>query len=315
MFAPGSRTQYSDVNYMLLGFILEQITGQDLDSYLKETFFRPLGLERITYTPLEHGFSPEDCAATELRGNTRCGLVWYPGVRETTLQGQVHDEMAWACMGGVSGHAGLFSDASDLAKLAFVMLTGGYGEHRFFSRSVIDSFTAPRSADAGNWGLGWWREGENQRAWYFGTQSAPDTIGHQGWTGTMVMIDPERDLIVAYLTNKLNSPVTSPNDPDRFDGNWFTASTLGFVPQILSIGMDRGEDPSSQLLALLADMVAESMKLVPEGALKDPGHPAARNVESKLALLESRAESSGDPEIIAAAQALRQAWEDAVNGS
>ena len=142
-------------------------------------------------------------------------------------------------MGGISGHAGLFANATDLAKLASVMLTGGYGENSFFSKNVLDMFTAPKKEDAANWGLGWWREGDDQRVWYFGTQSGSDTIGHQGWTGTVCMIDPDRDLVIVYLTNKINSPVTdAASDPNKFDGSYYTAATLGFVPQILSVGMD-----------------------------------------------------------------------------
>ena len=244
LYAPGTRTVYSDVDYMLLTFVVEKLTGQRLDAYMKENFYAPLGLEHITFLPLENGFAAEDCAATELNGNTRDGHVSFEGIRTETLQGEVHDERAWYCMEGVSGHAGLFANAADLAKLASVMLTGGYGEHRFFSRNVMDLFTAPKALDFGQWGLGWWREGDDQRPWYFGTQAAPDTVGHQGWTGTLAMIDPSRELVVVYLTNKINSRVLSDAEINKFVGSCYTASTLGFVPQILSIGMDAAGDVS-----------------------------------------------------------------------
>ena len=110
-----------------------------------------------------NGFAANDCAATELNGNTRDGAISFTGVRTATIQGQVHDEKCYYAMGGISGHAGLFSNATELAKLASVMLTGGYGENRYFSRNVMDAFTAPKKEDAANWGLGWWREGDNQR--------------------------------------------------------------------------------------------------------------------------------------------------------
>jgi hypothetical protein len=101
------------------------------------------------------------------------------------------------------------------------------------------------------------------------------------------MIDPDRNLVIAYLTNKINTPITDIDEnPNQFDGNWYTASTLGFVPQILSIGMDSDEDISGQLKDLLADMVNESRKLIPEGVSKDGDHPAARNYQSKQAVLE-----------------------------
>ena len=287
MYRPGTKTVYSDVDYMLLGFIVEKITGQRLDAYLRETFFAPMGLRHITYNPLKNGFAPEDCAATELNGNTRDHLVFFPGIREYTLQGEVHDEKAWYAMGGVSGHAGLFSNASDLAILASVMLSGGYGENRFFSRNVMDLFTAPKAMDSGQWGLGWWRNGDDQRPWYFGTQSASGTIGHQGWTGTLAMIDPSRDLVVVYLTNKINSPVVSSANPNLFGGGCYTAGTLGFVPQLLSIGLDEENDVTGQLTALLADMVNESEKLIKEGIA-----PSVLNAKSKIQVLRAWAKDN-----------------------
>lgn len=300
MYPPHSRTLYSDADYMLAGFIVEKITGQRLDEYLKQNIYGPLGLDHVTYIPLENGFTAGDCAATELNGNTRDNHVSFPGVRTETLQGQVHDERAWYCMEGVSGHAGLFASASDLAKLASAMLTGGYGDCRLFSRNVIDGFTAPKSFDFGQWGLGWWRQGDQQRPWYYGTQAAPNAVGHQGWTGTLAMIDPSRELVVVYLTNKINSPVLSETQLNKFVGSCFTASSLGFVPQILSIGMDADGDISGQLLDLLADMAMESVKLIPEGA--DGDHPYVQNALSKFELLKARAEAAGDGEYAALAE-------------
>ena len=290
LYAPGTRTVYSDIDYMLLCFIVEKVTGQRLDDYMKENFYAPLGLDHITYLPLENGFAPEDCAATELNGNTRDGNVHYEGIRTQTLQGEVHDERAGICMEGVSGHAGLFANAHDLAKLASVMLTGGYGEQRFFSRNVIDLFTAPKAADFGQWGLGWWRQGDDQRTWYFGGEAAPNTVGHQGWTGTLAMIDPSRNLVIVYLTNKINSPVMGPDNLNKFYGSCYTASSLGFVPQLLSIGMDSDGDISGQLLDLLADMAAGSMKLIPEGA--DSNHPNVKNARSKIDILRAWADGN-----------------------
>ena len=309
MYRPGTKTVYSDVDYMLLGLIVEKITGRRLDDYLKETFFDPMGLKRVTYTPLRHGFAPEDCAATELNGNTRDGFLNWPGVRTGTVRGEVHDEKSHYAMGGVSGHAGLFACATDLARLATAMLTGGCGPHRFFSRSVMDAFTAPKSIEAGSWGLGWYREGDDQRAWYFGTQAESRVIGHQGWTGTLAMIDPARQLVVIFLTNKINSPVVDGRvNPNHFAGSCFTASTLGFVAQLIALGMDGAPSPAAQLPILLADMAQESFKLLPE--VFDPDHPAARNVRSKLDLLGRRAAESGDAEAIALYEELEKRWSD-----
>ena len=307
MYRPGTKTIYSDVDYMLLGLIVEKIVGKRLDEYLKETFFEPMGLRRVTYTPLKHGFAPEDCAATELNGNTRDGFLNWPGVRTQTVRGEVHDEKSHYAMGGVSGHAGLFACATDLAKLATAMLTGGYGPNRFFSRTVMDAFTSPKSLEAGGWGLGWYREGDDQRAWYFGTQAGSGVIGHQGWTGTLAMIDPARQLVVIYLTNKINSPVVDGRvNPNHFAGSCFTASTLGFVAQLISLGLDGAPDPAAQLPILLADMAQESFKLLPEAF--DPNHPNARNVRAKLDLLKRWAEKRGDAEALALSEELEARW-------
>ena len=287
MYEPGTKTVYSDVDYMLLAFVIEKITGKGLDVFLKETFWDPMGLTRTTYNPLQNGFAPNDCAATELNGDTRDGYVSFTGARTVTTQGQVHDGKAYFCMAGISGHAGLFSTATELAKLASVMLTGGYGENRYFSRNVMDAFTAPKKEDAANWGLGWWREGDNQRCWYFGTQSSPNTIGHQGWTGTLTMIDPSENLVVVYLTNKINSRITDPANVNEFNGNWYTASTLGFVAQLLYQGLqNHGTDPNNAYSALLEDMAESKFALVAEGGSVPATHPLVR---SGYAVLEAMA--------------------------
>ena len=293
-YEPRSKTLYSDLGYMLLGFIVEKVSGQRLDELNRQSFWEPMGLTRISFTPLEHGFRMEDCAATELNGNTRDLHITFPGVRTETLQGQVHDEKAYYSMGGISGHAGLFASASDLARLASVMLTGGYGQNRFFSNQVLDYFTSPGLPEKDSYGEGWQRQGDDRRVWYFGTQADRATIGHQGWAGTLAMIDPARELVVVYLTNKINSPVTSPSSLNSFDGSWFTASTLGFVPQLLSMGLDDKGDLIPQLLDLLADMAAESIKRVAGGA--GPDHPSVRNVLSKIDVLRKWAERYGSEE-------------------
>ena len=126
MYRPRTKIVYSDIDYMLLCFIVEKVSGQPLDVYMRENFWQPMNLNRITYNPLKNNFSRDDIAATEINGNTRGGQINFSGIRKYILQGEVHDEKAFHLMGGVSGHAGLFSNAEDLAKLASVMLTGGY---------------------------------------------------------------------------------------------------------------------------------------------------------------------------------------------
>ena len=280
VYEPGTKTVYSDVDYMLLGLIVEQVTGKDLDTFLKETFYTPLGLSRITYNPLDHGFTASEIAATELNGNSRDGAIDFDGIREGTIQGTVHDEKAYYAMGGVSGHAGLFSNAEDLARLAQTMLNPtGYGTHRLFGANVNEYFVSRKDSSA-TWGQGWWRQGDCGRPWYFGVQASRGTIGHQGWTGTLTMIDPAEDLVVVYLTNKINSPVTDNTvSANQFDGNWYTASTLGFVANILYQGLD-SHDASGNIQpaldALMGDMAIDKLRLVDGEGTADAGHPIVK---------------------------------------
>lgn len=284
VYEPGTKTVYSDVDYMLLGLIVEQVTGTDLDTFLKDTFYTPLGLDNITFNPLEHGFTASQIAATELNGNSRDGAISFTGIREGTIQGTVHDEKAWYAMGGVSGHAGLFSNAEDLAKLAQLMLNqSGYGTNRLFSNNVNSYFTARKDA-LPTWGQGWWRQGDLGRPWYFGVQASRNTIGHQGWTGTLTMIDPAEDLVVVYLTNKINSPVTDNTvNANQFDGNWYTSSTLGFVANILYQGLESqsaASDIQPALDALLGDMALSKARLVNEEGEVATDHPILKSAKA-----------------------------------
>ena len=270
IYEPGTKTLYSDIDYMLLGAVVEKITEKDLNTFLSETFWQPMGLKRITYNPLKNGFSKDDCAATELNGNSRDGLIDSPFMRKDTIQCEVHDEEAYDMMEGVSGHAGLFANATDLAKLASVMLSGGYENNRFFSKNTRDIFTAPQSANTINYGIGWWREADGRRVWYFGTQSPESTVGHQGWTGTLTMIDFENNMVVVYLTNSINTRIIDPVSLDNandFAGRYYTSSTLGFVPQIIYMGLNQA-NPNAALKSLAKDMVAEKQKLIDEMAEK-----------------------------------------------
>ena len=158
----------------------------------------------------------------------------FNGIRNYTLQGEVHDYKAYHSMGGISGHAGLFANATDLAKLASLMLTGGYGDREYFSKEVIDLFTTPRSKEDLSYGLGWYVHADDTWDKYFGEETSKKAFGHQGFTGTLTMIDPDNDLVVVFLTNKIHSKI-KPNDKtfNRFMGNYYTTGSLGFVMQII----------------------------------------------------------------------------------
>lgn len=281
MYEPGTQTIYSDIDYMLLCYCVEKITGQRMDDYLKETFFEPMGLEHITYNPLQNGFAKNDCAATELMGNSRDGNVDYSDIRTETIQGEVHDPNAFYCMAGVSGHAGLFSDASDLAKLASVMLTGGYGDKKFFSQDVRDMFVAPKNEAFTSYGLGWWREGDHVRDKYFGTVTSSDTYGHQGFTGTLTVIDPDKNLVVVILTNKIHSQLLEGDETlNQYKGNFYTTATLGFVSEILQIGMEDPDNCKEVLKSLEKDMAADAERRLREDGVTDEDHPEMRAYRS-----------------------------------
>ncbi|MCR5235449.1 MAG: penicillin binding protein PBP4B, partial [Lachnospiraceae bacterium] len=286
MYEPGSNTVYSDVDYMILCYCIEKITGKGLDEYLSEVFFDPMELEHITYNPLENGFKADDCAATELMGNTRDGRLHYSGIREDTLQGEVHDPNAYYCMAGVSGHAGLFSNAADLAKLASVMLTGGYGDKMYFSRDVIDLFTAPKGESYPNFGLGWWREAGHRRDWYFGSVTDSGAFGHQGFTGTLTMIDPDNDLVVVLLTNKIHTPMIENDETlGKWYGNFYTTASLGFAPQIIKMGMAEDID-ESVWNNLVSDMAADAKRQIDSEGITDEEHPRMKAYKSLLSLLD-----------------------------
>ena len=274
MYEPGTKTLYSDVDYMVLCFCVEAVTGQSLSAFLKKTFWKPMGLTHITYNPLRNGFSKDDCAATELMGNSRDGNLHYTNVRTETLQGEVHDPNAYYCMNGISGHAGLFANASDLAKLASVMLTGGYGKYKFFSRDVIDMFTAPKNENYTYYGLGWWREGEHQFDRYFGSASHTDLFGHQGFTGTLTVIDPQENLVIVLLTNKIHTRLV-PGDTtlNQYSGNLYTTATLGFATEIIEMGLEKGGNSKELYQSLLYDMAADAKRKLANDGITDPTHP------------------------------------------
>ncbi|RRD96112.1 penicillin binding protein PBP4B [Clostridiales bacterium COT073_COT-073] len=206
-YEPGTKTVYSDVDYMLLGLIVEKVTGKNLDEYMKDEFYRPLGLDRITFRPLDHGFQVNEIAATELNGNSRDGAVNFPNNRQGTIQGTVHDEKAFYSMDGISGHAGLFGNALQVALLAQLMLNeGGAGNYYYWDKTTQDLFTKPKDINS-TYGLGWRREGDRYYSWAFSPMADKATIGHTGWTGTLTIIDPSQQMVIVLLTNKKNSPV------------------------------------------------------------------------------------------------------------
>ncbi len=183
---PGTKFLYSDVNYMILGKIVERLSGQSLDAFARENVLQPLGVE-ATYLPKK----PELTAPTEK----------FEG---KMLRGEVHDPRARA-LGGVAGHAGLFGTADDLAVYAQMLLDGG---KTLDGKPVLSSATVSSMIDGGETpprqrrGLGWDLDTpfSTPRGAHFGAQS----FGHTGFTGTSIWIDPETETVVILLTSRLH---------------------------------------------------------------------------------------------------------------
>ena len=230
-FAVGrsAKRMYSDTDYMLLGMLIEKITGMPLDLYVEYDIYHPLGLKNTVFNPLQKGFRKNQFAATEIHGTTRGNRVRYENVRTYVLQGEVHDEKAYHSLAGVAGHAGLFSTAQDMAVLAQALLNrGGYGNKQLFSGKVIDQFVKPDDGN-GTYGLGWRRANNGDRKWHFGPYASGSAYGHTGWTGTVTVIDPEHDLAIILLTNARHSEIEGGDKNYQFKGKQFETGKYGSV--------------------------------------------------------------------------------------
>jgi CubicO group peptidase (beta-lactamase class C family) len=190
-YPPGARLVYSDLGFIRLGEAIGRLAGTGLEVYVRRAVLEPLGLVHTTYNPLVHGWAAEDIVPTEL-------CAW----RVRRCRGEVHDENA-AGLGGVAGHAGLFSTASDLARLGQTYLNGGsYAAVRLLSPAMVAEMTRTQvDMDGSPRGLGWLLRAPagSSAGRFFG----PRSYGHTGFTGTSLWIDPDRELVVALLTNRV----------------------------------------------------------------------------------------------------------------
>ncbi|MBA3656967.1 MAG: serine hydrolase [Gemmatimonadaceae bacterium] len=186
-YVPGTQAIYSDWEMMLMQFVIERITGTTLDKFVAARVFAPLGMASTMFNP-----------DSTLLG--RIAPTEFDSTRGGVVRGLVHDENAWA-LGGVSGHAGLFSTAPDLAIFAQMLLNGGtYKGIRILKPSTISRWTA-RQDPGSSRALGWdTPSGQSSAGHYFAARS----FGHTGFTGTSIWIDPERNLFVILLTNRVN---------------------------------------------------------------------------------------------------------------
>lgn len=191
---PHGKYVYSDNDFILLGKIVERITGTTLDQYLQKTFYTPMGMTTTGFKAAQR-FGLERIVPTELENYFRRQL----------LQGYVHDEGA-AMFGNVSGHAGLFSNAYDLALLYQMLLNGGsLNGERYLKRETIALFAAYNS-DISRRGLGFdkpEKDNATRNDPYPSAMASPETFGHTGFTGTCVWVDPKEKLVYIFLSNRV----------------------------------------------------------------------------------------------------------------
>ena len=185
-----NRYQYSDLGFYLLAEMVKVTTGQFLDEYVTEHFYKPLGLTST-------GFNPWKWADLTRVAPSEVDNYF----RGQKLHGYVHD-MGSAMLGGVSGHAGLFSNARDLAVLLQVILfKGEYGGMTFFKPETIQKFTShhPKSIRRG---IGWDMQQPNTPTTHMSSKASYQTFGHTGFTGPVIWSDPKEDLIFVFLSNR-----------------------------------------------------------------------------------------------------------------
>ncbi|MDJ1504687.1 glycoside hydrolase family 3 N-terminal domain-containing protein [Cytophagaceae bacterium BD1B2-1] len=182
--------EYSDVSFYILHKIAERLLNQPIDQFLKQNFYDPLGADELLFNPLcTYG---QECIAPTERD------VYF---RRSLIRGTVHDQGA-AMMGGVAGHAGLFGTANDLAILMQMNLQKGYyGGRRYFQDNTLPTFT--RSYNKGNRrGLGWDRP-RNDGGGSVSEFASKNSFGHTGFTGTIVWVDPDENLVYIFLSNRV----------------------------------------------------------------------------------------------------------------
>jgi CubicO group peptidase (beta-lactamase class C family) len=211
-FPVGKQRRYSDLGFMLLGEIIEKISGLSLEEFEKENIFQPLGMDSTTYNPLRSGKFDKIAATSHgnpyekrMVSDSTLGFTLkeidpdsWSGWRKYTLQGEVNDGNTWYANGGISGAAGLFSTVDDLQKLVDMLKNKGKADdHQFISQATIDLFL---TKDEFNNGLGWMMDPENS----FMRNGPGGTFGHTGFTGTSITVVPKYNASVILLINRQN---------------------------------------------------------------------------------------------------------------
>jgi len=221
---PGTTFKYSDVGFILLGKIIESVSGKPINEFAKEEIFAKLGMK-------DSGYLPSDELKARAASTEKSEGKW--------LKGEVHDPRS-AKMGGVAGHAGLFSTAEDLAIYAQMMLQDGrYGDARILSATTVGEMIRPRDIDGQRRALGWdHKTGYSRNR---GELMSERAFGHGGFTGTVMWIDPELDLYVIFLSNRLHPDgVGEVNDLGGRIGTIACAAIVGEAERSKKSAMHRG---------------------------------------------------------------------------
>ena len=210
-FPVGKGRHYSDLGFIILGEIIEKVSGMPLDNFDKKNVFLPLGMIHTTYNPITSGFTKFAATShgnpyeTRMVHDTSLGFVFkeidpnqWNGWRTYTLKGEVNDGNAWYALKGVSGHAGLFSTVDDLQKLVDMMMNRGrVGGKQFISQKTLDMFLTQDSLKNG---LGWMMDPDES----FMKNGPSGTFGHTGFTGTSIAVVPSMKVSVILLINRQN---------------------------------------------------------------------------------------------------------------
>lgn len=189
--------RYSDMGFYMLQHLAEKILNQPMEEFLEQNLYEPLGAYTMGYLPLRR-FPSSQIAPTE---NDRL-------FRKSLLTGYVHDQGA-AMHGGIAGHAGLFSNANDLAKLGQMLLQkGNYGGQQFYKPETIELFTH-RQYEPSRRGLGWDKPTPSDWSGPTTLLASNRTFGHTGFTGTCIWVDPEFNLVFVFLSNRVYPDMTN----------------------------------------------------------------------------------------------------------
>lgn len=204
-YYPGVETVYSDTGFMVLGSVIEHLSGKNLSETAKELIYTPLKLKDTTFQPLKNGICFNRIAATSM-GNTCDGTMSYSNIRSGLIRGEVQDEKAYYSMEGIAGHAGLFSTSENILNLCDLIhvIYNENSTKSLFSKNTLIKFMQPAGPD-NSFGCGWRINNQKKFSKAFSSKASPNTIGHTGFTGTMTLIDLDNYISIVLLTNKVHS--------------------------------------------------------------------------------------------------------------